>query len=76
MNSNLIENLSKLYEEYNISANDLLKSIDETREKLKNKCIPHDEYIKLENELSLLKQDYNNEKHIAKGIFLAREEVF
>lgn len=77
MREELIEKVSKLYKSQYEKAKDVERKMLHVKKQLseESKNLSHYEYKKLERRLALYKNDYEVELWMAKGMFLAREEL-
>jgi len=77
MREELIEKVSKLYRSQLDYVNSLKLEIADLKEQIYigNKSLPHNEYKKLERRLKMTESEYEIEVYVAKGMFLAREEL-
>jgi dsDNA-specific endonuclease/ATPase MutS2 len=72
----LIEKVSALYREQRQKANQIRKEMNELEDKLGDKSIPYEDYIKMQNNMVYLDKKYQKCLDVADGISLAREELF
>ena len=72
----MIAAVSELYREKLKNKECLASEIRETKARLKDHTIPHNEYTRLDRHLKLLEGDYTNLVYVTQGISLAREVLF
>lgn len=72
----LIGKVSVLYRQQRDKVNQAKRRVFEIEDQLKDTTIPYKVYMKLQDDLAYLKQDFQKELNIADGIELAREKLF
>ena len=72
----MIAAVSELYREKLKNKECLASEIRETKARLKDHTIPHNEYTRLDRHLKMLEDDYTILVYVTQGISLAREVLF
>ena len=72
----MIEKISKLYRENLKYTDDIRNEIIHVKEKIKDTTTTHVEYVKFEDRLKYLEDDYTTQMYKTQGISLAREALF
>lgn len=72
----LLNKVSKLYREYCENVSIFKNEIREIKDKLRDKNITHNQYLDLKAKLQFAEEACVFQENIARGINLAREELF
>lgn len=71
-----VEKVTKLYKEQMEKVITIEREIRDIKEKLKDTDITHEQYISMERRLMHVENEHRCEMYIARGMSLAREELF
>ena len=71
----MIETVSKLYRDNLKYAEDLRREKNKIKDTMQNPILTHVEYVKFEDRLKYLEDDYTTQMYKTQGISLAREAL-